>query len=92
MHVMHALVPAAADVADSHTVHPVVAAGGLALVRKKHAQSEGLLDTRSASPLVPASIAAVGLEGILSESSSEATNIEKSQCEEHRKIVFLQAK
>jgi len=31
---------------------------------------KGLLDTRSASPRAPASIAAVGLEGILSEASS----------------------
>jgi len=32
----------------------------------------GLLDSRSASPRAPASIAAVGLEGILSEASSRS--------------------
>jgi len=34
---------------------------------------KGLLDTRSASPRAPASIAAVGLEGILSEASSASS-------------------
>jgi len=52
----------------------------------------GLLDTRSATPRARASIAAVSLEGILSEASSALSNVEKTQCEEHRKIVFLQAK
>jgi len=33
----------------------------------------GLLDTRSASPRAAASIAAVGLEGILSKSSSSSS-------------------
>jgi len=33
----------------------------------------GLLDTRSASPRAPASIDAVGLEGILSEASSASS-------------------
>jgi len=41
MHVMHAPVPAAAEIAAIQTVHPAAAAGGLAQVRKKHAQSKG---------------------------------------------------
>jgi len=54
----------------------------------------GLLDTRSASPRAPASIAAVDLEGILSEASSASSQKQRTstQSEEHRKIVFLQAK
>ena len=41
MHVMHALVPAAAEITSRQTVHPAAAAGGLAQVREKHARSEG---------------------------------------------------
>jgi len=47
-----------------------------------------LLDTRSASPRAPASIAAVGLEGILSETSSASSQVEKTQSKEHVGIVY----
>ena len=84
MHVMNAPVPAAAETADRQTVRPATAPGGLAPVREEHARSEGpyryalirldtrldsRLDTRWASPRGPASIAAIGLQGVLSEAS-----------------------
>jgi len=50
---------------------------GLCRCAKNTHDLNGLLDTRSASPLAPASIAAVGLEGILSEASSESASSQK---------------
>ena len=41
MHVMYALVLAALESAVRQTVRPAAAASGLALVREKHARSEG---------------------------------------------------
>jgi len=68
---MHAMVPAAAEVAPRQTVQPAAAAGGLAWRRcaKNMHDPNGLLDTHLASPRAPASIAAVSLKGILSEAS-----------------------
>jgi len=39
---MYAPVPAASESAVSQTVRPAAAASGLALVREKHARSEGV--------------------------------------------------
>jgi len=84
MYVMNAPVPVAAEAVARQKVHPAVTAGGLA---KNMHDPNGLLDTRSASPRAPALIAAVCLEGILSETSlvssrtskkPNAKNIEKS--------------
>ena len=89
MHVMHAPVPAAAALRQ-----PLV---GWRRCAKNMHDPKGLLDTRSASPRAPASIAAVGLEGILSEASSassrtsknpNARNIEKSCQNENVKPAF----
>jgi len=57
--------------------------------------AKGLVDTRIKAFGKPACACFnchVVLKGILSEASSEATNVEKTQGEEHQKIVFLQAK
>jgi len=109
MHVMYALVPATVDAdARRYTLRqPLV--GWRRCAKDMHDQN-GLLDTRLTSLRAPTSIAAVGLDGILSENSLTSsqkrqtskkarTNVEKTkderqkyQCEEHRKIVFLQAK
>jgi len=72
MNVMHALVPAAADAdARRYTLRqPLV---GWRWCAKNMHDPNGLLDTRSASPRTPASIAAVGLHGILSETSSASS-------------------
>jgi len=89
MHVIHAPVPAAAEAAAS-AASQTVAAGGLAPVREKHARSERPSGYAFGNPRALASIAAVGLEGNLSEASSassqkrrtsknpKAKNIEKS--------------
>jgi len=84
MYVMNAPVPVAAEAVARQKVHPAVTVGRLA---KNMPDPNGLLDTRSASPRAPALIAAVCLEGILSEVSlassrtskkPNAKNIEKS--------------
>ena len=83
MHVMHAPVRAAAESASGQTL-----VGWRRCAKNMH-DPKGLLDTRSASPRAPASIAAVGLQGILNEASSASsqkrrtlkkprTNVEKT--------------
>jgi len=47
----------------------------------------GLLDTRSANPLVPSSITAVGLEGILSEDSSTSSHIQRTSKKSNAKNI-----
>jgi len=68
MHVMHAPVPAAAEAVAKQTVLRQPLVGWRRCTKDVH-DPNGLLDTRSASPRAPVSIAAVGLEGILSEAS-----------------------
>jgi len=88
MHVMHAPVPAGVQLGRRYALRqPLV---GWRRCAKNTHDPNGLFDTRSASPRAPASIAAVSLEGILSEASSalsqkrrtsknpKAQNIEKS--------------
>jgi len=80
MHVMHAPVPAAAEIAAIQTVHPAAAAGGLAQVRKKHAQSKG------------PSWYAFGKPACTCFNCRCRPRRHFEQCEEHQNIVFLQAK
>jgi len=100
MHVMHALVPGAADAYHRRytLLQPLV---GMRRCAKNMHDPNGLLDTRSASPCALASIAAVGLHGILSEASSASSQKRRTAKNErrslkkpmkHRKIVFVQAK
>ena len=73
MHVIHALVPAVAEAATRQRYalqQPLV--GWRRCAKNMHNPND-LLDTRSASPRAPASIAAVGLEGILSEASAASS-------------------
>jgi len=99
MHVMHALVPAAADAdARRYTLRQLV---GWRWCAKNMHDPNGLLDTLSASPRTPASIAAVGLHGILSEASSASsrrmskkprTNVEKTNAKNFEKSFSYRQK
>ena len=78
MHVMHAPVPAAAEAAAMHTMRqPLV---GWRRCTKNMHDPNVLLDTRSASPREPASIAAVSASSQKRRTSKKpnAKNIEKS--------------
>jgi len=92
MHVMHAPVPAAVEITSRLTVHPAAAAGGLAQVREKHARSKEPSCTRSGSPRAPASIAAVGLEGILSEVSSASSQKRRTSKKPRTNVEKIKAK
>jgi len=71
MHIMHAPVPAAAGTAVRQTArHAEDNCGWSRCAKNMH---DRILDMRLASPRAPASIAAVGLEGILSETSSPSS-------------------
>jgi len=72
---MHAPVPAAAEAA-ARQARPYTLRQPLVSWRrcaKNMHDPKGLLDTRLASPRAPVSIAAIGLQGILSEASSASS-------------------
>ena len=96
MHIMHAPVPGAAEAAARQTVRPAAAAGGLAPVREKHAQSERpdryVFGKPASTCLNCRCRPQRHFERSFFDIVTESTNVEKTQSEEHQKIVFLQAK
>jgi len=64
--------------------HPLV--GWRSCAKNMH-DPNGLLDTRSESPRAPASIADVGLKGILSEASSESSQKQRTSKKTNAKNI-----